>query len=160
MTEDQMDAMTYALASLPKGGNPKGGALTGHAPFSTRARAQHVHGVVTGGQPVVKVAPGVTAVLEELSAYTYMAPTPHERVVEAARRADQPELHTEAGHDAITAELVACTLGARRRPELEVGMVASLNRAFGGVRDALAPFARLFAAPPSRTAHLRAWLAR
>jgi len=49
----------------------------------------------------------------------------------------ETEPHTPETHDAITAELVACTLGQRERLELRVDMVGKLHHAMQSFRRAL-----------------------
>jgi len=41
---------------------------------------------------------------------------------------DRTPLHTAAAHDAITAELVACTLGQRQRLELRVDVAGRIQQ--------------------------------
>lgn len=45
--------------------------------------------------------------------------------------------HTPVAHEVIGAELVACTLGARRRPELETTPAARLGSAFAHMADTI-----------------------
>lgn len=55
-------------------------------------------------------------------------------------------LHTAAAHDAITAELVACTLGQRQRLELRVDPAGKIQNALRSGLLAIAPsFDRLVA---------------
>lgn len=44
--------------------------------------------------------------------------------LEAALHGAEAPLHSPAGHETIAAELVACTLGERVRPELQPGYAA------------------------------------
>lgn len=61
-----------------------------------------------------------------------------------------PELHDEAAVELILAELVACTLGVRRRPELRVGVAGQLARMAQTIRAAMAPLARAMQGRPAR----------
>lgn len=47
------------------------------------------------------------------------------------------QLHTADAHDVIAAELVACTLGQRRRPELRTDAFGAFTRAFMSIGRAL-----------------------
>lgn len=71
--------------------------------------------------------------------------------------------HSDAVHRAISAELMACTLGQRERLELRTDLAGSILRTWRRLREGLEPahrLAYLLAPPPSRTTRLRAWLAR
>jgi len=58
--------------------------------------------------------------------------------VDTARlEAALPALHSLEAHDAITAELVACTLGARRRLELRTDVPGRLTHALQKLGRAL-----------------------
>lgn len=57
-----------------------------------------------------------------------------------------PELHDPEAHEVIAAELVACTLGQRRRPELRMDLPGQIIRAFAQVaRARLEAFRRIAA---------------
>lgn len=49
----------------------------------------------------------------------------------------EAELHSPEAHDVITAELVACTLGQRQRPELRVDLPGRLARVFANLARVL-----------------------
>lgn len=60
----------------------------------------------------------------------------------AASTAHEPEAHTAGAHAVIAAELVACTLGQRQRPELRVDLadvLATFRTLARRLRDAFAP---------------------
>ena len=63
---------------------------------------------------------------------------------------DPPAIHGAAARDAIAAELVRCTLGQARHPELRADLIGVMARMTAFVRDALVPAIERFDAALSR----------